>query len=61
MLFDLYERDVDKDAMQEIVYRVWLTTLSLSYPYITEDRSEPYLAKLVKDLIKDCKEQELDV
>ena len=33
----------------------------LSHPYTTEDRTEPYLAKLVKDLIKDYKEQELDV
>ena len=55
----VYERDVDKDAMQEIVYRPQMTTLS--HPYTTEDRTEPYLAKLVKDLIKDYKEQELDV
>ena len=33
----------------------------LSHPYTTKDRTEPYLAKLVKDLIKDYKEQELDV
>ena len=55
----VYERDVDKDAMQEIVHRPQMTTLS--HPYTTEDRTEPYLAKLVKDLIKDYKEQELDV
>ena len=45
--------------MQEIVHRPQMTTLS--HPYTTEDRTEPYLAKLVKDLIKDYKEQELDV
>jgi hypothetical protein len=50
----------DKDALQEIVHKTWLTTLSLSHPYTTEDRTEPYLARLVKDLVKDCKEQELD-
>ena len=41
----VYERDVDKDAMQEIVHRPQMTTLS--HPYTTEDRTEPYLAKLV--------------
>jgi hypothetical protein len=45
----------DRDALQEIVHRAWLTTLSLSHPYTTEDRTEPYLAKLVKDLVKDYK------
>ena len=30
--------------------------LSPSYPYATEDKTEPYLAKLVKDLAKDYKE-----
>jgi hypothetical protein len=34
---------------------------TLSHPYTTGDRAEPYLAKLVKDLIKDYKEQELDI
>ena len=29
---------------------------SLSHSYITKDRTKPYLAKLVKDLIKDYKE-----
>ena len=28
---------------------------------MTKDRTKPYLAKSVKDLIKDYKEQELDV
>ena len=55
----VYERDVDKDAMQEIVYRPQMTILS--HPYTTKDRTELYLAKLAKDLIKDYKEQELDV
>jgi transcriptional accessory protein Tex/SPT6 len=45
----------DKEALQEIVHRAQLTTLSLSHPYTTEDRTEPYLAKLVKDLVKDYK------
>ena len=57
----VYKRDVDKDVLQEIVYRAQLTTLSLSHPRTTEDRTEPYLDKLVKDLVKDYKEQELDV
>ena len=30
--------------------------LSPSYPYTTKDKTEPYLAKLVKDLTKDYKE-----
>ena len=55
----VYERDVDKDAVQEIVHRPQMTTLS--HLYTTKDRTEPYLAKLVRDLIKDYKEQELDV
>ena len=38
-----------------------MTMLSLSHPRITKDRTEPYLYKLVNDLIKDYKEQELDV
>ena len=29
--------------------------LSLNYPYATKDGTEPYLAKLVKGLIKDYK------
>ena len=29
---------------------------TLSHPYTTEDRTEPYLAKLVKNFIKDYKE-----
>ena len=47
--------------MQEIIHRAQLTILSLNHPHTTEDRTEPYLAKLVKDLIKDYKQQELDV
>ena len=50
------QRDTNKDALQENVYRAQLTTLSLNYPYTTEDRTKPYLAKLVKDLIKHYKE-----
>jgi hypothetical protein len=46
---------VYKEALIEIVYRAQLTMLSLSYPYTTEDRTELYLAKLVKDLVKDYK------
>ena len=38
-----------------------MTILSLSYPHTTKDRTEPYLYKLVNDLIKDYKEQELDI
>ena len=38
-----------------------MTILSLSHPRTIEDRTEPYLDKLVKDLIKDYKEQELDI
>ena len=38
-----------------------MTILSLSHPRTTEDRTEPYLDKLVKDLVKDYKEQELNV
>ena len=51
----------DKDVLQEIVHRAQLTTLSLSHPQTTKDGTKLYLAKLVKDLIKDYKEQELDV
>jgi hypothetical protein len=51
----------DKDTLQEIIHRAWLTTLSLSYPYTTKDGTKPYLAKLEKGLIKDYKEQELDI
>ena len=29
--------------------------LSLNYPYITKDGTEPYLAKLVKDFVRDYK------
>ena len=32
-----------------------MTTLSLSHPYITKNRTKPYLAKLVKDFTKDYK------
>ena len=45
----------DEDALQEIVHRTQLTTLSLSCPQTTEDGAEPYLDKLVKDLVKDYK------
>jgi hypothetical protein len=51
----VYERATDKDALQEIVHRARLTTLSLSYPYATKDRTKPYLAKQVKDRVKDYK------
>ena len=34
---------------------------TLSHPYAAKDGTKPYLAKLVKGLIKDYKEQELDV
>ena len=50
-----YERDVDRDVLQEIVHRAQMTTLSLSHPRTTEGRTEPYLDKLVKDLVKDYK------
>jgi hypothetical protein len=43
------------DALREIVYGAQLTALSPSYPYATEDRTKPYLAKPVKDLVKDYK------
>jgi len=46
----------DKDALQEIVYRAQLTTLNLSYPHATKDRTEPCLAELVKGLIEDTRE-----
>ena len=49
------QRGTDKDALQEIIHRTQLTTLSLSHPYTTKDKAKPYLAKLVKDLIKDYK------
>ena len=32
-----------------------MTTLSLSYLYATKDGAKPYLAKPVKDLIRDYK------
>ena len=51
----VYERDVDKDVLQEIVHRAQITASSLSHPRITKDRTEPYLDKQVKDLIKDYK------
>ena len=51
----VYERDVDKDAMQEIVHRARLTTLSPGYPHATEDGTKPCLAKPVKDFVKDYK------
>jgi hypothetical protein len=54
----VYERGTDKektDTLQEIVHRAQLTTLSLSHPRTTKDRTKPYLAKLVKGLVKDYK------
>jgi len=48
-------RVVYKKALQEIVYKAQLTTLSPSHPYATKDRTKPYLAKLVKGLIRDYK------
>jgi hypothetical protein len=36
-----------------------MTTLSLSHPYATKDGTKPYLAKLVKGLIKDYKGTEI--
>ena len=48
-------RAVYKKALQEIVYRARLTTLNLSHPYATEDRTKPHLVKLVKDFVKDYK------
>ena len=36
---------VYKETLQETVHRTQLSTLSLSHPYATEDRTEPYLAK----------------
>ena len=50
-----YKIREDKDALQENVHKAQLTTLSLSYPYTTKEGAEPYLAKLVKDLIRDYK------
>jgi hypothetical protein len=46
---------VYKEALQEIIHRAQLTTLSPSHPHATEDRTKPYLAKLVKDFVKDYK------
>ena len=44
------------------MYRAQLTTLSLSYPYATKDRTEPYLAKLSKGSCQGLQgEQALDV
>ena len=51
----VYEEALTKDVLQEIVYRAQLTTLSLNHPYMTEDRTRPYLARLVKDHVKDYK------
>jgi len=48
-------RAVYKKALQEIVYRARLITLSLSHPHATKDRTKPYLAKLVKGLVRDYK------
>ena len=45
-------RAVYKKALQEIVHRARLTTLSLSHPRTTKDGIKPCLAKLVKDLVK---------
>jgi len=36
-----------------------LTIISLNYPYMTEDRTKPYWDKLVKDLVKDYKENRI--
>jgi len=41
--------------LQEIVHRAQLTTINLSHPHTTEDRTKPYLTNPVKDLIKDYK------
>ena len=49
------QRGTDEEALQEIVHRAQLTTLSLSHPHTTEDGTKPYLAKPVKGLIKDYK------
>ena len=50
----------DKDALQEIVHRAQLTTLS--HPYITKDRTKPYLAKPSEGSYQGLQgEQKLDV
>src|ERR1700733_5626920 len=49
------QRDTDKDALREIVYRAQLTTLSPSHPHATEDRTKPYLTNPVKGFVKDYK------
>ena len=36
-----------------------LTIISLNYPYITKDRTKLYWDKLVKDLVKDYKENRI--
>ena len=55
MVKQYIKRDTNKEIPQEIIYRAWPTTLSLSYPYTAKDGTKPYLAKLVKGLIKDYK------
>jgi len=52
-------RGSDKDALQEIAHRTQLTIISLNHPYTTEDRTKPYWDKLVKDLVKDYKENRI--
>ena len=49
------QRGTDKDSLQEIVHRAQITTLNLNHPHATEDGTEPYLTKPVKDLVKDYK------
>ena len=58
----VYEGDTDKGALQENVHGAQLTTLSLSYPYATEDGTEPYLAELSEGLCQGLQgAQALDV
>ena len=58
----VYERDANKETPQEIVHRARPTTLSLSHPYATKDRTEPYLAKPSKGSCQGLQgEQALDV
>ena len=52
----VYKETLIKDVLQEIGHRAQLTILSLNYPYTTKDGTRLYLARLVKDLIKDLKE-----
>jgi hypothetical protein len=46
---------VYKEALQDIVHRAQLTTLSPSHPRTTKDGTKPYLAKLIKGLVKHYK------